>query len=89
MKCDREQTMRLLKTARGQLDGIVRMVEEDKYCIDISHQLLSCEALLKKTNREILRAHMENCVKEAFECGSREDAERKIGEMVELLGKMA
>lgn len=88
MKCDREKAMKLLKTARGQLDGIIRMVEEDKYCLDISHQLLSCEAVIKKTNREILRAHMENCVKEAFECGNRDDAERKIAEMVDLLGKM-
>ena len=64
MKADKQQITRLLKTARGQLDGLLRMVEEDRYCIDISNQLMATDAILRKANREVLRAHLEGCVKE-------------------------
>ena len=41
MMADKKQVARLLKTARGQIDGILKMVEEDRYCIDISHQIMA------------------------------------------------
>lgn len=88
MQANRPQISRLLKTARGQIDGILKMIEEDKYCLDISHQLLASEALLKKANREILRAHMQNCVQHALECGSQEEARQKIDEMIAIMNKM-
>ncbi|MFR5150425.1 MAG: metal-sensing transcriptional repressor [Ruminococcus sp.] len=47
----------------GQLDGILRMIEEDRYCVDISNQLLATQALLKRVNQEILRAHIRSCVR--------------------------
>ena len=56
----------LLKTARGQIDGVIRMVEEDRYCIDVSKQLLATIALLKKANLVILKQHMDTCVKDAI-----------------------
>ena len=62
MKADHAQVERLLKTARGQIDGILRMVEEDRYCIDISNQLLATQSILKKTNRMVLKAHLDSCV---------------------------
>ena len=49
---DKKQVTRLLKTARGQIDGILKMVEEDRYCIDISHQIMASEAILKRANKE-------------------------------------
>jgi DNA-binding FrmR family transcriptional regulator len=58
MKADRDKTLRLLKTARGQLDGIVGMIEDDRYCVDISNQLLATIAILRKANAGILRAHL-------------------------------
>ena len=88
MKADRSETTKLLKTARGQIDGILKMIDEDKYCVDISHQLLACVAMLRKANREILRAHMACCVKEAFDSGTREDAAKKIDELIELTAKL-
>ena len=88
MKADRNETTKLLKTARGQIDGILKMIDEDKYCVDISHQLLACVAMLKKANRGILKSHMAHCVKEAFESGTREDAAKKIDELIELTGKL-
>lgn len=89
MKADPATINRLLRTARGQLDGILRMVEENQYCLDVSHQLLACEAILKKANREIISSHMRSCVKEAFESGSSEKADQKIDEIIELMAKMA
>lgn len=89
MKADSVKVTRLLKTARGQLDGILKMVEEDQYCADISHQLLACEAILRKVNREVLRGHMESCVKEAFISGNQDDAKVKIDELMALMEKMA
>lgn len=65
------------------------MVEENQYCLDISHQLLACEAILKKANREIISNHMRSCVREAFESGSPEKTDQKIDELIELLAKMA
>ena len=85
MKADKAQITRLLKTARGQLDGLLRMVEEDRYCIEISNQLMAVDAILRKANREGLRAHLEGCVKDAFAGGSEEEKDRKIAE---ILGAM-
>ncbi len=77
---------RLLKTARGQLDALLKMVEEDRYCVDISNQLLAVEALLRKANREVLTAHLRHCVQQAVEQG---DAQGKIEELVRILEKMS
>ena len=78
--------MRLLKTARGQLDGLLRMVEEDRYCIDIANQILATEALLRTTNRLVLRGHMEGCIREAIEQG---DADAKLGELMGVIDRLS
>ena len=85
MKADKTKVIRLLKTARGQLDGILNMVEDDRYCIDISNQLLATQAILTKVNKEILHAHMEHCIKESL---SGEDSDQKINEMLILMDKL-
>ena len=85
MHADPKKVTRLLKTARGQIDGILKMVEEDRYCIDISQQLMATEALLNTVNREVLTAHLKNCVREA-ECP--EERDRKIDELVAMLQKI-
>ncbi len=85
MKADKKNVERLLKTARGQLDGILKMVDEDRYCIDISTQIMATQSLLGKVNREVLKAHMECCVKDAVQS---EDREQKINEMLVLMDKL-
>jgi DNA-binding FrmR family transcriptional regulator len=74
----------LLKTVRGQVEAVVRMVEEDRYCIDVSRQVLASIALLRKANLLILRQHMNTCVKEAIH--SDKGAE-KIDEISMILEK--
>ena len=86
MKADHEKVSQALKTARGQIDGILRMVNEDRYCVDISNQLLAVEALLKKTNKVVLEAHLQSCVRDSFTSGAHVD--QKIDEILRLLDKL-
>ena len=85
MMAEKTHILRLIKTAPGQLDGIARMVEDDRYCMDIAHQLMATEAILNRINRDILAAHLKHCVKTAE---SEEEREEKIDELIELLGKI-
>ena len=82
---DQKKVLRLLKTARGQMDGIIKMVEEDRYCIDISTQVMAAEAMLNRVNQEILPAHLKHCVNTAH---TQEEREKKIDELVDMLGKI-
>lgn len=88
MKADVKTIRRLLNTARGQLQGVLSMVEEDKYCVDISNQIMAAQAILTKANRMILKAHMENCVREAAESGEGVLYEEKIQEVLALIDRM-
>ena len=87
MMADQKAVLRLLKTARGQIDGIIRMVEEDRYCMDIVNQLAAAESLLHKARQEVLRAHLECCVRETIECGDESERIRKLDEIISLLDK--
>lgn len=73
-----------LKTVRGQIDGIIRMVEEDRYCIDVSNQISASIALLKKANLIILKQHMNTCVAEAAKA---KNGSAKIDEISLILEK--
>lgn len=85
MRANHEQVRRLLKTARGQIDGILKMVEEDRYCLDVSNQLMATQSILKKANRQVIRAHMDCCVRQAARDG---DADGKLDELSLLLDKL-
>ena len=86
MKADHAQVTRLLKTARGQIDGILKMVEEDRYCLEVSSQIMAAQSILKKANRMVLRGHMDCCVREAVSSG---DPDAKLEELATLLDKLA
>jgi DNA-binding FrmR family transcriptional regulator len=81
---DRHKALALLKTARGQIDGVMRMVEEGRYCIDVSRQVLASIALLKKANMVILKQHMDTCVKDAIRT---DKGAEKIDEITMILSK--
>jgi DNA-binding FrmR family transcriptional regulator len=85
MKADHAKITALLKTARGQMDGLLKMVEDDRYCMDVSHQLLAVQAILRKADREVVKAHLQNCVREAFASGNEEE---KINEILVLMDKL-
>lgn len=85
MRADHEAVKQLLKTARGQIDGIIRMIDEDRYCIDIANQLMATQALLSKANKTVLRAHMQGCVRDAATSG---DPDAKIDELISVIDKL-
>ena len=73
-----------LKTARGQIDGIMKMIEDERYCIDISKQIFAAQSLLKKANMKILKDHMHSCVLSAVNDGTGDE---KIEEIIYILEK--
>ncbi len=85
MMADHEQVKQLLKTARGQIDGILNMVEQDRYCMDVSNQILAAQSILKKANCMVLKAHVNGCVRQAVESG---EPEEKLQELSKLLDKL-
>lgn len=87
MRAEKEPIKRLLNTAKGQINGILKMIDEDKYCIDISNQLLAVEAVIKKANQEVIKAHLEGCLKEALVNG--DDINQKLAEIMQTINKMA
>ena len=89
MMADHAAVLRLLRTARGQIDGIIKMVEDDRYCIDVSNQLMATEKLLAKTNAEVLKAHVEHCVRAAAESGDTAQRDKKLAEIEAVIEKLA
>lgn len=88
MRADKKTVTRLLKTARGQLDGILKMVEEDKYCIDIVNQLMASDAILRKAMKQVMHGHISGCVKDAFSADEARQGE-KIDEIIEVFDKLS
>lgn len=80
-----EKAHRLLKIARGHLDGIIKMVEEEKYCIDIAKQIAAVIAILRKAQDRVLEKHVETCVKDAAKSGDENKIQEKINELVEIM----
>ncbi len=85
MKADKSSVTRSIKIARGQLDGVLRMIEEDRYCVDISNQLLATQALLKRVNKEIMHAHIRSCVREGLHT---DEPNPKLEEALDLLDRL-
>ena len=83
---DKKQVLNLLKTSKGQIEGIIKMLESDRYCVDVSKQILSVQALLKKANLKIIDQHIKHCVKQAFTEGHGDE---KVDEIIELIDKYA
>ena len=76
-----------LRRIEGQVQGIQRMVEEDKYCVDILLQLSAVQGALTQVSRLLLARHIESCVKEALTSGTKEDRGRKIEELVDVCSR--
>lgn len=85
MNCERKKALQALKTARGQIDGIIKMIEDERYCIDISNQIVASQSLLKRANLLILKKHLNHCVKEAC---INNNGDEKINEIINILEKV-
>lgn len=80
---DHATIKKYVNIAKGQLEGIIKMIDEDRYCLDISDQLMATRSLLLKTNNLILKNHINHCVKNAIENGDND----KIEEVIKALEK--
>ena len=85
MNEEKNKALMSLKTSKGQIEGIIKMIEEGRYCVDISNQIIAAQALLKKANMLILKQHIDHCVKDAVK---QDNGEEKIDEIIELLSKV-
>ena len=79
------EAMKILKVAKGQLDAVISMIENERYCIDISNQIQATLALLKKAQKQIISEHLNHCVRESFD---RNNSEEKIEEIQQLLNRI-
>lgn len=84
MHADHKKVSKYINVAKGQLEGINKMIEADQYCLDISNQILASIAMLKKANHEIISAHLKNCVVNA----KGRESEEKLTEIVALLKRI-
>ena len=75
---DHEKVKKYINIAKGQLDGIIKMIDEDRYCLDVSNQIMATRSLLKKTNNLIIKNHIDNCVKDAINKGDTSRVEEVI-----------
>ena len=76
-----------LSRIEGQVRGIARMVDEDRYCIDIVTQVAAVRAALRRVEEEILRDHVAHCVEHAITSGDKADQRRKIAELMDVVGR--
>ncbi len=80
-------TLKRLGRLEGQIRGIARMVEADRYCIDIVTQIAAARAALRKVEEEILREHVAHCVEHAIASGDKADQRRKVAELMDVMGR--
>jgi len=76
-----------LSRIEGQVRGLSRMVEEDRYCIDIVTQISAVRAALRRVEQEVLRDHVGHCVKHAMQSDDTDDQDRKIKELMDVLAR--
>lgn len=76
-----------LSRIEGQVRGIARMVDEDRYCIDIVTQIGAARAALRRVEEEILRDHVAHCVEHAIASGDAEEQRRKVAELMQVLSR--
>ena len=83
-----KETLNRLSRIAGQVAGVKRMVEEEKYCIDIVTQIQAARAALRSVEIKILEKHMHHCVSNAVDSGDTNETTEKVEELLRLMKKM-
>jgi DNA-binding FrmR family transcriptional regulator len=78
-----------LARIQGQVGGVARMIERDRYCIDVLTQIQAIKAALRKVEDELLKSHSNHCVAHAIKSGNVKEARQKFEELVELFSRTA
>jgi len=76
-----------LNRIEGQVRGLARMVDEDRYCIDIVTQISAVRAALRRVEEEVLKDHVAHCVEHAIASGDKADQRQKIAELMDVIGR--
>jgi len=79
--------MRRLRRIEGQVRGLARMVEQDRYCIDIVTQISAVRSALRRAEEEILEDHVAHCVEHAIASGDKREQRRKVSELIDVLSR--
>jgi DNA-binding FrmR family transcriptional regulator len=79
--------LKRLSRIEGQVRGLTRMVEDDRYCIDVVTQIAAVRAALRRVEEEVLKDHVAHCVEHAIRSGDPDEQRRKIGELMDVLGR--
>lgn len=79
--------LKRLNRIEGQVRGIGRMIEEERYCIDILTQIRAAQAALRRVEDEVLKDHMAHCVEHAIASGDKADQRAKLAELMDLLDR--
>lgn len=87
MKIDRTAVLNRLHRIEGQVRGLARMVEDDRYCIDVLTQMRAARAALARVEAIMLKDHLGHCIEHAITSGDLGEQRRKAAELVELLGR--
>ena len=85
----KESALKRLQRIEGQVRGLIRMVEEDRYCIDVVTQISAARAALRKVEEEVLHDHVAHCVENAISSGNKAEQRRKVAELMEVLSRTA
>ena len=85
----REQVEKRIRRIAGQVAGIERMIEQDRYCVDILLQVAAVRAALDGMGKLLLRSHVETCVSEALTSGRPKERKEKISELMEVFSKFS
>jgi DNA-binding FrmR family transcriptional regulator len=83
------KTLGRLRRIEGQVQGIQRMVEEDKYCVDILLQLTAVQGAVEQVQKLLLGQHLESCVVEAVRSGNTRDRQKKMDELLDVLSRFS
>ena len=86
---DKAKIVARLNRVEGQVRGISRMVEEDRYCIDVLTQLQAVRAALARAETEMLRDHLSHCIEGAIVSGDANEQRAKANELIQLLERSA
>lgn len=81
-------TINRLKRSEGQIRGIIKMLEDGRYCIDILNQMQAVKAAIARAESEILKDHAASCVETAIKSGDAELQREKVSELVDLFDKL-
>jgi CsoR family transcriptional regulator, copper-sensing transcriptional repressor len=81
--------LKRLKRIEGQVRGIARMVDTDRYCIDVVTQISAVRAALRAAEEQILSDHVANCVEHAISSGNKTEQRRKVAELMDVLSRAA